>query len=325
MKKPLLRQGLFVYEGSDGAKRSIQSLQRIVVVQFENVGEAVVHPGNLPLGQLAASDDALFDGSGAVGHAVQVLPDLPVADAAHGGAIGAKVWAGFEYGHFVDEARLYHALKAYGNAAMQFGARRIQGDGKCLPRWRSTLLCGVVCARSFAAGHDKFEGADEALAVVRHDARRASRIETGEFGVQGGGTFAVQARFNSGTIMWIGSGQAVHSDIEGVVIEHGTADEDGNLSRLKSRLDFMRRIGGKTGSRVGFFRVKNVNEGVRITDEGCSVRFGGADIHAAIDLRRIDTNEVHGMTVNEGKGKVGLAGRGRAEDADYGKHVSGGR
>ena len=87
----------------------------------------------------------------------------------------------------------------------------------------------------------------------------------------------------------------------------------------------MRRIGSKTGSRVGLFRVKNVNEGVRITDEGCCVRFGGADIHAAIDLRRIDTNEVHGMTVNEGKGKVGLAGRGRAEDADYGKHVSGGR
>ena len=182
-----------------------------------------------------------------------------------------------------------------------------------------------MCARSFAAGHDEFEGADEALAVVRHDARRASRIETGEFGVQGGGTFTVQARFNNGTIMWIGSGQAVHSDIEGVVIEHGTADEDGNLSCLVSRLDFMRRIGSKTGSRVGLFRVKNVNEGVRITDEGCCVRFGGADIHAAIDLRRIDTNEVHGLTVSKGKGKIGLAGRGRTEDADYGKHVSGGR
>ena len=70
MKKPLLRQGLFVYEGSDGAKRSIQSLQRIVVVQFENVGEAVVHPGDLPLGQLTAGDDALFDGGGAVGHSI---------------------------------------------------------------------------------------------------------------------------------------------------------------------------------------------------------------------------------------------------------------
>ena len=125
--------------------------------------------------------------------------------------------------------------------------------------------------------------------------------------------------------MRVGGRQAVHAGIEGVVIEHGTANEDGNLSCLVSCLDFMRRIGGKTGSRIGFFRVKNVNEGVRITDEGCSVRFGGADIHAAIDLRGIDADKMHGLTVSKGKGKVGLAGRGRAENADNGRHVGGGR
>ncbi|EHM53675.1 hypothetical protein HMPREF9080_01645, partial [Cardiobacterium valvarum F0432] len=303
MKKPLLRQGLFVYEGSDGAKRNIQTLQRIVAVQIENIGEAVVHPGDLPLGQLAASDDALFDGGGAVSRTIQVLPDLPVADAAHGGAIGAKVRAGFECCHFINEACLYHVLKACGDAAVQFGTRRIQGDGECLPRRRGTLLCGIVRARSFAAGHDKFEGADEALAVVRHDARRAGRIEAGEFGVQGGGSFTVQARFDSGTIMRVGGGQAIHAGIEGVVIEHGAANEDGNLSRLVSHLDFMRGIGGKTGSGIGFFRIKNVDEGVRVTDEGCSVRFGGANIHAAIDLRGIDADKVHGMTISKDKGK----------------------
>ena len=56
-------------------------MQRIEMMQIKDLPETVVHPGDLPLGELAAGDDALFDGCCVVAVAIQVLPDCQRRDA----------------------------------------------------------------------------------------------------------------------------------------------------------------------------------------------------------------------------------------------------
>ena len=82
--------------------------------------------------------------------------------------------------------------------------------------------------------------------------------------------------------------------------------------------DFTAGIGGKAPGGVGFFGVKDVYQRVRVAGQGGGIRLGAADVHAAVDLRGVHADEMHGVAVGEGESQRGFAGSGRADKADDG-------
>ena len=180
------------------------------------------------------------------------------------------------------------------------------------------MLGGIERAGRLPAGQDELKGADEALAVVGFDGRRRLRVKPRQFGVQGGATLGGKARFNAGAVCRIGGGQVVNAGVEGVVIEHGAADQYRDFATGVRGGDFAAGIGGKAPGGVGFFGVKDVYQRVRVAGQGGSIRLCRANIHAAVDLRGIDADEMHGVAVGEGESERGFAGSGRADEADDG-------
>ena len=183
------------------------------------------------------------------------------------------------------------------------------------------MLRGVERARRLAGGGKQFERAHQALAVVRLDGGGALRIDAGEFGVQRGAANGGEARLDAGAVFRVGGRQVVQSGVEGVVVEHGAADQQRDLAARVCGGDFTAGVGGEASGGVRFFRLKDVYQRVRVAGEGGGVRFGAADVHATVDLRGIDADEVNGVAVGEGEGERGFAGGGRADEADNGLHA----
>ena len=177
---------------------------------------------------------------------------------------------------------------------------------------------GVERARRLAGGGKQFERAHQALAVVRLDGGGALRIDADEFGVQRGTANGGEARLDAGAVFRVGGRQVVQSGVEGVVVEHGAADEQRDLAARVCGGDFAAGVGGEASGGVRFFRLKDVYQRVRVAGQGGSIRLCRANIHAAVDLRGVHADEMHGVAVGEGESERGFAGSGRADEADDG-------
>ena len=76
-------------------------------------------------------------------------------------------------------------------------------------------------------------------------------------------------------------------------IEHGTASQQRNSVRFSDLPHFGQGIVPKTAGRVSFCRITDIDQAMRCLRQGCSIRLGTADIHAAIHHRRVDTDDIH--------------------------------
>ena len=80
-------------------------------------------PSELAFGKLAGGGNAFFDKGVVIGQAFEVIPCLPVADAAHRGHIGGQFGIFLaQSAHFVDEALFQHLCKTAGDVFVQQGA-----------------------------------------------------------------------------------------------------------------------------------------------------------------------------------------------------------
>ena len=106
-----------------------------------------------------------------------------------------------------------------------------------------------------------------------------------------------------------------------MVVEHGAADEQRDFAERVCGGDFAAGVGGEASGGVRFFRLEDVYQRVRVAGEGGGIRLGTTDVHASVDLRGIDADEVDGVAVGEGEGERGFAGGGRADEVDDGLHA----
>jgi hypothetical protein len=109
------------------------------------------------------------------------------------------------------------------------------------------------------------------------------------------------------------SGQALLQRLE---IEHGAADQERDPAL---RADLRHRREGiitKARRRVGLGGIQDIDQAMRRTGQHIGGRLGRSDVHAAIDHRRIDTDDLARQTLHQLDSQIRLAGRGRTHQQD---------
>lgn len=325
-------------------------------------GAQAAEPGALVLGEAPGFDLDLFDGvfevAGGRGPAVgrkRALDDGDELLVAEGFAGLGCEGVGFdERADLVEQAALHHEFDAGVDARVEdFGGvveedelevgspRSEVGSGRWLfvPNSHFRLLTlrtvplGLACGDGDPGLPEDLERADGAAGVVGVDAGRRGGIDALEFGAAGGGVHGGEF----GTELWVGFGSVEEAFEEGLDVEVGAADDDGEDVVGAKAGDGLVGAGepgvegeGGTGFRVSGFgsRVGNeIYEMMRYAPAFGGGGFGGADVEAGVDLEGVGGDDLgaDGVLVAEGDGEidgeVGLAaGGGAADDGGEGEN-----
>ena len=89
-----------------------------------------------------------------------------------------------------------------------------------------------------------------------------------------------------------------------------------HLADRRGRRHFAQGIVAESRGRVALFRRDQVDQPVRKARQRRRVGLGGADVHVAKHLRRIDADDVAGQSRREFEGQRGLAAGGGADEED---------
>jgi hypothetical protein len=79
---------------------------------------------------------------------------------------------------------------------------------------------------------------------------------------------------------------------QGAEIEHGAADQQRHLAGRGDLGHRRQRVGAEAGGGIALLGRDQVDQPVRVTGQRRAVRLGGADVHVAEDLRRIDADQL---------------------------------
>ncbi len=97
---------------------------------------------------------------------------------------------------------------------------------------------------------------------------------------------------------------------KGTEIHHRAPDEQRYYTaRGKDLVHFPVGIAHELARRVALFRIEEVDQAMRRALERRCIRFGRANVHAAINERRIDADDVAGKSLAKPNCEVGLARR----------------
>ena len=256
-----------------------------------------------------------------------MAPDLAVADGAHGrGGLGHSR-IGAQPAHFVDEAHAQHRAEAFVDAAVQVGALR-RHDRHFDKLAAEPLPCrhrraAPVRGDRTPGGLQHFEGALDARAVGAAHLRGGSRISTLQLLVQRWPAAGRSALYDALSQFRLRRRQIVQAVAEGAEVEHRAAHQKRRPAGGEGRLNSRICVGNEARHRIGFAGLGDIHQRMRVFLEHLPRWLRGADVHAAIDHRRIHAHEVHVRGVVNGERGVRLAGGGRAQqqrDRALGRH-----
>ena len=244
----------------------------------------------------------------------QAVPSLAVADAAHGRISAVQLGIALrQRAYFVGQALFEHGGEAAVDNPVQAAA--VGGD-KCqgMQRERAFAAGSLKMLAQWAAGErEHFQRPFDALAVVGVQASGGGGVERLQALVEIGETVAVFFVLQLCAHGGIGGGQLVQAAAEGAVVHHGAAD---NQRQAAAGVDFAgqpRAVGDKIGGAVACRRVDDVDQVVRRGGQLSGAGFGGADVHAAIHQRAVETDDLAGKTGGQFQRQRGFAAGGGAE------------
>ncbi|MCY1515204.1 hypothetical protein D9M68_497800 [compost metagenome] len=177
-----------------------------------------------------------------------------------------------------------------------------------------------------AAAFPHLERALDALAVLRCEPRGGDGVDLRQPRMHGRpaerGGFGVQARAHGG----VGRGHGVDAVEQRLEVQHGAAHEQRQRAARADGVDEPRGVGDEGGGAVAVARIEDVDQVVRHRGLLGGGGLGGADVHAAVDQRRVDADDLDRLQPGHGQGDGGLAGRGGAGERDVarGNRGSGG-
>ena len=221
--------------------------------------------------------------------AVERRPRLAIADGAHRRQVGVQVCTRAQTAHLVDEAGGEHRREALADARVQPGAVvRLERD----QRRREAVGRAVPGRERPAADAVDLERALDALAVVRRQARRCHRVDRRELGMQRGPARARARSSMSARTAGSASGKRIEAVEQRLEVQHRAADQQRHVAALANRRDRRARVGDEARRRIALGRVDDVDQVVRHGGALGGARLGGADVHAAVDERRVDADDL---------------------------------
>ncbi|MNG93350.1 hypothetical protein D3C79_523150 [compost metagenome] len=180
----------------------------------------------------------------------------------------------------------------------------------CAATFRELTLS--MCRHALATHPVHLQRPDQPLRVVGVDTRRRLRVNLGQLTVQLGQAQRLGLGFQLGTHRGIGRRHVGQAIDQRLVIEHGAAHQQRDLAARGDLGHGLQGIGTELRSRIALGRVANVDQPVRVSGEDFFRRLGRTDVHAAVDQRRIDADQLARQYFGQLDGQVGLAGRRRA-------------
>src|SRR3954462_2123017 len=103
---------------------------------------------------------------------------------------------------------------------------------------------------------------------------------------------------------------------QGAVVEHRAAYKQGRFLPLKDLFDDADGVEAELAGGIALVGIDEVDQVMR---HACALGGGGlrcADVHAAVDLRRIDRDDFEWILLSETQGEGALAARGRPEERE---------
>ena len=160
------------------------------------------------------------------------------------------------------------------------------------------------------------ERALDSLRIARLQPHRRLWIDARQLGVERRPAPISGLRFDGRPDPVIGLRQRREPFAQRLEVEHGPADEQRHAAARGDLAHEPQRIGAELRRRVAFGRVDDVDQVVRHAAPLGPARLGGADIHAAEYLRRIDADDLDREIPRQLERDRALAARGRPHQKD---------
>ena len=135
------------------------------------------------------------------------------------------------------------------------------------------------------------EGTLDALAVGRRQPRGGDGIDACQLGVQRGPAARCGLGIERGAQAAVRRRHLVQAVEQRLEVEHRAADQQRQSAARVDLADQPRRVGDELRRRVGLARVEHVDQVMRHGGAFGGTGFGGADVHVAVDQRRVDADD----------------------------------
>ena len=157
-----------------------------------------------------------------------------------------------------------------------------------------------------------FERALDPLRVGRREARGRRGIHPGELCMQRGPPLASGSRVEPCAHAGIGPRQRAQALGQRLEVEHRPAGHDRHPAAGANRRDRREGVVAEPRRGVGLGRVDDVDQVMGDARAGRRVGFRRADVHAPVDLRGVDADDLAADALGQRERERALAGRGRA-------------
>ena len=182
------------------------------------------------------------------------------------------------------------------------------------PQRRRSGLSSVELLDRLAGERQQFQRALNPLTVGRTDAGCRHRVALRQLSMHRRYPTLRELRVDVGSQRRIGLGQFRQSHQQRPQIQHGAAHQQRHPAAAGDVVDQAQRIADKLPRRVTPSRVDDVDQVVRHRRTLGDAWFCGADVHATVDQRRVDTDDLHRKLLRQRQRQRRLAARRRAQD-----------
>ena len=207
-----------------------------------------------------------------------------------------KITARAQRHHFIEEAGGEHRVEAPGDPLVQPAAvLRLERQQACSghPAQVPALFrpLGMKAGERQSGDPEHLQRALDPLRVLRRQPRGRRRIDASQRGMHPRPAVHRRFRFQFAPHAGIGGRHRVQAFEQRLEVQHRAADQQGQLAAGVDLGDQRSGIGREFGRAVGPHRIADVDQVVRHAAPLLAAGLGGADVHAAIDQRRIDTDD----------------------------------
>ncbi len=110
-------------------------------------------------------------------------------------------------------------------------------------------------------------------------------------------------------LLRVGLRQRIEAGGEGAVVEHRAANQQRRFPPLENLADSADRVGAPAPGGVALIRIDDVDQVMRYALALYRARLGGADVHAPVNLRRIERDDLQGYLFRKRESERRLAAR----------------